>query len=331
MVSESDEKIMETSKLSKPAAKDSEDLKPVKQFKVLKGMKSSDLVKEMTGTAYNARALGEAADIWLQACKEKDCVKFFGVSGAMVPGGMRQIFIDMIEQDMINVFVSTGATLTHDFIEALGFSHYQGSSEIDDKILHEKNLDRIYDVLMKNDVYQEMESWFIEHFDEVNSESNSEFLEKIGKILNQSESSRNSILAACFRKKVPVFAPPLSNCGIGLMVWGMMLRKKKPLMNEYNDLNKMLDIAWTAKKKAVFYVTGGEPKNYIQQAMQFSAPAIYGVQIKIDPASYGGSSGAPLREGISWGKMSEEGRFIDINSDPTIILPLILSFLKDNL
>ena len=99
-------------------------------------------------------------------------------------------------------------------------------------------------------------------------------------------------------------------------------------MNEYNDLNKMLDIAWTAKKKAVFYVTGGEPKNYIQQAMQFSAPAIYGVQIKIDPASYGGSSGAPLKEGISWGKMNPKADFVDVFCDATIALPLILAGIK---
>jgi len=115
------------------------------------------------------------------------------------------------------------------------------------------------------------------------------------------------------------------------MIWGMMLRKKKPLMNEYNDLHKILDIAWINKKKAVFYCNGGVPKNYIQQAMQFSSPALLGVQIKTDSASYGGSSGAPLKEGISWGKMSEKGRFVDINCDATICLPLIYSYVLDNL
>ena len=304
-------------------------MEPVKPIKIVKGIKSSDIVSGMKGTAYNARKLAIASEIWQEACHEKDCKKFFGLAGALVPGGMKQIIIDMLENNMIDVLVSTGSNLTHDLIEALGFSHYQGDEKMNDAELRKRGLDRIYNVFMQNKVYQVLEKWSIEHFDALNSESNSEFLYKIGKILNEEDNGKgmNSILAACFRKNIPIFCPALSDSGIGLMIWSMMTRKKLPKMNEYNDLHKMIDIAWTSKKKAVFYVGGGVPKNYIQQAMQFSSAAIYGVQIKIDDASFGGSSGAPLREGISWGKMSEKGKFIDVNCDATIALPLIYSFL----
>ncbi len=307
-----------------------DNLQPVKALKITKNMSASSLVSGMKATAYNARSLGEAGEIWLEACKDKGCKKFFGLAGAQVPGGMKQIVIDMIENNMIDVFVSTGANLTHDLIEALGFHHYQ-ATHIDDKLLHQQKLDRIYDVLMKSEVYQTLEKWFENHFDEINSESVSEFLEKIGKILNSTEQGKNSVLAACYRKKVPIFSAPITNSGIGLMVWSMMLRKKKPMMNDFNDLNKMLDLAWINKKKAVFYVNAGEPKNYIQQAMQFSSPAQYGIQITTEPTSPGGSSGAPLREGISWGKMSEKGKFMDIFCDSTIVLPLIYSYVLDNI
>lgn len=308
-----------------------EKLNPVKAIRIDKNIKASDIVENMRHTAFNARKLGLAAEIWLQACQEKDCKKFLGLAGALVPGGMKQILIDMIEKETIDVLVSTGANLTHDIIEALGFSHYQGSSEVNDSELKKHGLDRIYNVFMQNKVYQVLEKWCIVHFDEINAETNSEFLFKVGKILNESEKGKNSILAACFRKNIPIFCPALSDSGIGLMIWSMMTRKKIPAMKEFNDLNKMLDIAWTSKKKAIFYIGGGVPKNYIQQAMQFSSPAIYGVQIKVDDASFGGSSGAPLKEGISWGKMSEKGRFIDVNCDATIALPLIYSFLIEKI
>ena len=65
--------------------------------------------------------------------------------------------------------------------------------------------------------------------------------------------------------------------------------------------------------------------------MQFSSPAQFGVQIKTDDASYGGSTGAPLKEGISWGKMSSQGKFVDVICDSTIALPLIYSYVLDNL
>lgn len=307
-----------------------EKLKPVDQIKIEKDMKASELVSKLKGTAYNARALGEAGEIWLAACREKGCKKFLGLAGAQVPGGMKQIIIDMLEQQMIDVFVTTGANLTHDLVEALGFSHYQGESEIDDAKLNKQGLDRIYNVYMKSEVYKKLELWFIENFDKINSESNSEFLFKIGQILDSGK-GKNSILATCFRKNIPIFCPALSDSGIGLMIWNMVIRKKKPLMNDYNDLNKMIDIAWKEKKKAVFYINGGFPKNYIQQAMQFSSPAMMGVQIKTDDASYGGSTGAPLKEGISWGKMSSQGKFVDVICDSTIALPLVYSYVLDNL
>jgi deoxyhypusine synthase len=309
------------------------ELKPVKHLKIARGMKTSQLVDEMKETAYNARALSLGAEIWQMACKDKKCKKFFGFAGALVPGGMKQIVIDMLNEKMIDVLVSTGANLTHDLIEALGFNHYQGSEKMDDKILAKKGIDRIYNVFMKSEVYQELEKWFIKNFDKINATSNSEFLFKIGEILYRSgnKNAKNSILATCYKNQVSCFVPALSDSGIGLMIWNVMLRKKKPLMQEYNDLHKMLDIAWTNKKKAVFYVGGGVPKNYIQQAMQFSSPALYGVQITTDSASYGGSSGAPLCEGISWGKMNAGGKFVDVHCDATIALPLIFSFLRDKL
>jgi deoxyhypusine synthase len=306
-------------------------MKPVKHIKIEKNMPASGLVLKMKDTAYNARALAEAGDIWLQACKQ-NYKKFFGLAGAQVPGGMKQIIIDMLEKGMIDIFVTTGANLTHDLIESLGFRHYQGNEKEDDYKLHKKGLDRIYNVYMSSKVYQKLEKWFIRNFDKLNSETNSEFLENIGKLLSKGNKvTKNSILATCYRKQVPIFCPALSDSGIGLMIWGMMLRKKVPRMNEYQDLHNMLDIAWTSKKKAVFYVNGGVPKNYIQQAMQFSNPASYGVQIKTDDASYGGSTGAPLCEGISWGKMSEKGKFQDVICDSTIALPLIYSYVLDKL
>ena len=70
----------------------------------------------------------------------------------MVPGGMKQIIVDMLENKQIDVLVSTGANLTHDLIEALGEKHYQGSEKVDDRVLKEKGIDRIYDVFMKNEV-----------------------------------------------------------------------------------------------------------------------------------------------------------------------------------
>jgi deoxyhypusine synthase len=139
-------------------------------------------------------------------------------------------------------------------------------------------------------------------------------------------------LRTCFEKKIPIFCPAIADSGIGLMIWGNLAKGKSINVGTFDDMKEILSIAWDSKKSAVFYVGGGVPKNYIQQAMQFSPNAAeLGVQITMDRPEPGGSSGAELREGISWGKMSGKGDFVDVICDATIALPLIYAALKERL
>ncbi|MDD5651446.1 MAG: deoxyhypusine synthase [Candidatus Nanoarchaeia archaeon] len=299
-------------------------MEPIQPIKITKGMKVTELVNSLSNCGFNANKISKAVDILKEAKKEK-CTVFFGFAGAMVPAGMKQVVIDMINDNTINVLVTTGANMTHDLIEALGHKHYQGNANINDAELHKKNIDRIYDVFMKSEVYQDLEVFFDKNFDSLKDKTTiKEFLWEIGKIINKND----CILTACYKKKVPVFCPALSDSGIGLMIWNNLVKNKKISFNEFEDLKEMLDLAWTEKKKAILYVGGGVPKNYIQQAMQFSSPALYGIQITTDRPEYGGSSGAELKEGISWGKMSEKGKFVNVYCDATIALPIIYAGFK---
>ena len=118
-------------------------------------MKVTELVNSLSNCGFNANKISKAVDILKEAKKEK-CTVFFGLAGAMVPAGMKQVVIDMINDNIINVLVTTGANMTHDLIEALGNKHYQGNANINDVELHKKNIDRIYDVFMKSEVYQDL-------------------------------------------------------------------------------------------------------------------------------------------------------------------------------
>lgn len=302
-------------------------LKPIKHIKIIKRMKVSELVAGMKEIGFNANALGEASEILDEAIRDKECKIFLGMAGALVPGGLREIIIDMLKKNWIDVFVTTGANLTHDLIETLGFKHYKGSANVDDKELNKKDLDRIYNVFMKNKVYERLEEFFTEHFDELSkAKSPKEFLWILGKIL-----PGESILKTCYEHKIPIFCPALADSGIGLMIWGQRIRKKQISLDFFNDLAEIVDLAWSSKRTCVVYIGGGVPKNYIQQALQFTKPASFGIQITTDRADPGGSSGAPLREGISWGKMSSKAKFVDVFCDATIALPLLYASILDRL
>ncbi len=298
-------------------------MKPINHIKVEKDMKVSELVKSMENAGFGAGKVGKAGRIMGKMFDDGECTVFLGVAGAMVPAGMKQIIIDLL--DNTEVFVATGANLTHDLIESLGESHYQGEETSDDKKLSDEGIDRIYNVFMKNSVYEKLEDFFEKNFPEFEKcKTIKELLWKIGEL-----SPSEGILKKCYEKKIPIFCPGIADSGIGLMMWGRIAEGKgKTNIDVFEDMKEIIDIAWAAKKRGIIYIGGGLPKNFIQQSLQFSKGADYGIQITTDRTEPGGSSGAPLREGISWGKMAKTGEFVDVFCDATIALPLIFAGIR---
>ena len=303
-------------------------MKIVNHIKIKKSITVNELIKRMslTGVLGSGR-LAKAVNICEAMIKDKQCKVFIGLAGPLVPGGMREIIIDIIENKWVDVVVTTGATLTHDLGEALGYRHYQGSAFVDDAELYKKGFDRVYESYMPNKIYEGMEDFISKNFKKLKvKKSIKDFLWELGKL-----TPKKSICKACFEKKVPLFCPAIADSGIGLMIWGQLAKGKDVETRAFEDLKEIIDIAWTAKKTGLIYFGGGVPKNYIQQAMQFSKKASYGVQITMDRPEHGGSSGAELREGISWGKLNPKAKFVDVICDATIALPIIYAALKERI
>ena len=302
-------------------------MKPVKQIKISNNTGIKEMISEMSMSGVmGAGRLAKAAKLIKEMIDDKDCIVFLGIAGAMVPGGMGQIIHDLIDKGYINVVVTTGANLTHDLVEALGHKHYQGDADADDGQLNEQGIDRIYDSYMPNEVYAVLEDFFKKHSKELSEKKSiKDFLHELGRL-----SPEGSILHVCYKKNIPVFCPALADSGIGLMVWNLITQGNNIKIGAFNDINDIIDIAWTSKKTGVIYIGGGVPKNFIQQAMQFSRKADYGVQITMDRPEPGGSSGASLSEGISWGKMNKDAKFVDLICDATIALPIIYAYLISN-
>ncbi len=300
----------------------------VRHVSPVKGMSVNDLVRQMRlSGVMGGGAIGKAADIMEGMINDRDCTVFFGQAGAMVPGGMKEVLIGMLEDKWIDVFATTGATLTHDLVESLGHSHFQGHGHMDDEKLNRMGYDRMWDSLMPSKVYEDLEDFMELVFKTLPADTVTikDFLWHIG-----SRAPKRSILKTCFEKKIPLFCPAISDSGIGLMVWNY-IQSKKLNISAFEDLKEIMDIAWTCRKAGVIYVGGGVPKNYIQQAMQLTKLASYGVQISTDMPQYGGSSGAELREGISWGKMQPDAYNVNIYVDATIALPILRAALLDRI
>ena len=123
---------------------------PVKSVKLTDNMSVNDLIIELSNSGvFGAGKLAKAVQIYSEMLKDKSKV-FLGFSGAMVPSGMKKIVCDMINDDMIDVLVSTGANITHDLIEAFGGAHLRDIPYESDEELREKKIDRILDAFVED-------------------------------------------------------------------------------------------------------------------------------------------------------------------------------------
>src|SRR5688572_19980570 len=88
------------------------------------------LVEAMQSMAYSARDLARAADIYDRMVRDTDCGIILCLAGSLVSSGLKQVFVDMVRNKMVDAVVSTGANIIdQDFFEALGFRHYIAADE----------------------------------------------------------------------------------------------------------------------------------------------------------------------------------------------------------
>jgi deoxyhypusine synthase len=225
----------------------------------------------------------------------------------MVPAGMKKVISYMVIKNLVDVIVSTGANMYHDVVEALGGYHYLGSVDVDDRVLYEHSIDRIYDVFADEKKYRDVDNEIMALADEAAKSctvmSSRRFLSLLGDYVDHTRSTGD---------KEGSGLTPLS-------------------IDAIRDNYEIFQIKKASKKSGVIYVGGGVPKNYIQQTAYlqdlFGVPDSghdYGVQLTTDRPEWGGLSGATFKEGLSWGKERPQGMYATCYCDATISLPIMV-------
>jgi len=298
-----------------------------------------ELSKAMLGTGFQGRKLAESIETWTQMLAEKNLTIFLGLSGAMVPGGMRKIIAYLIKKRLIDCLVSTGANIFHDCHEALGRKHYIGSHLVDDGDLFKHGIDRMYDVFAREEEFRNADHLladFASTLDLSKSYSSREFIHLLGKELAGKGGDRDSITVSAFEHRIPVFIPAIcdSSIGIGLLV---ARRKGNPLIiDQIKDVDEVTQIVENSSKTGVIYIGGGVPKNFIQQTEVITSILgrnigghSYAIQYTVDAPHWGGLSGCTLDEAVSWGKISPAAKKVQVFVDATIALPIVVHALHE--
>ena len=301
---------------------------PIAPARITSGMDVDDLVCALDGCGFGAGRLAQACGIYEEMLNDDSATKFFGLAGAMVPAGMRNIVSGLIRDGHIDVLVSTGANLVHDILESLGLPHYKGSEIVDDNALHREEIDRIYDVYVPDLHFAHLEEHLLRVFPDMDDHiSIREMLFEIGKSLTDPD----SILRASYECNVPIFCPAIQDSMIGLHAW--LYRQTNPLnVDVFADFNEFIDLYFDSERSGALLIGGGVPKNFILQGMLLTSKGFdYAIQLTTDRPESGGLSGATLNEAKSWGKVSKDAKSVTVYSDATITLPILVAAVRSRL
>jgi deoxyhypusine synthase len=275
------------------------------------------LVDAMQHMAYSSRDLARAASIYERMLRDQDCGVILCLAGSLISAGLKQIFVDLIRNNMVDAIVSTGANIVdQDFFEALGFRHWIADDVMkagtEDGKLRELMIDRIYDTLIDEEELRECDETTHKIADSLDPRpySSREFIREMGAYLVKNgktpqQGGADSIVLSAYEKDVPIFCPAFSDCSAGFgLVAHQHARGDKPKVS----LDSAKDFVVAAD------ILGTEAPMHK-----------YAIQITVADVRDGALSSSTLKEASSWGKVDTTFEQM-VYSEATLALPLITGY-----
>ena len=317
---------------------------------VRKRMPASELI-ERTFLAYNAGRLREGARLLSERMLKPDVTVGLSLTGALTPAGLGvSCIVPLLKAGFVDWIVSTGANLYHDAHFGLGLPMHAGSPFLDDRVLRDEGVVRIYDVLFDYEVLLDTDAFFRRVLDLPEFQAQmgtAEFHFRIGRYMAQREKALGqgevSVLAAAWRYGVPVYTSSPGDSSIGMNVAAMRLGGRGVTFDVSLDVNETAAIVYDAKrrggKSAVWILGGGSPKNFMLQTEPQIQEVLgldekghdYFLQVTDARPDTGGLSGATPSEAVSWGKVDPDKLpdTVVCYLDSTVALPLLCAFAFD--
>ena len=295
------------------------------------------LVEAMSRMAFSARDLGRAAHIYDTMLQEENCAVILCLAGSLISAGLKQVLVDLIEHNMVDAIVSTGAIIVdQDFFEALGFKHYKGDIFMDDDVLRRLAIDRIYDTYIDEDQLRICDATCGEIADSLEPRpySSREFIREMGRYLQKRGKTKNSVVLSAFEKGVPIFVPAFSDCsaGFGLIHHQYKHPEKHLSIDSAKDFLELTKVKIDSKQSGLFMIGGGVPKNFAQDTVVAGdylgfdvGMHKYAVQVTVADDRDGALSGSTLKEANSWGKV-DLGAEQMVYAEATTAVPLIAGY-----
>ena len=300
----------------------------VKDIVLSESMTIKELVNQFYESGgFTAKKVAVGVEILKDMLNEKNCVKFLSFPACIIATGTRGVVKELVKRKFFDVIVTTCGTLDHD-LARVWREYYHGSFMVDDKKLHKKGINRLGNILIPNECYGEilekkMQPILKEIYSFKREWSTKEIIWEFGKHLQKEKNGKDSIIYWAWKNNIPIFVPGITDGAFGSQLWMFYQDHRDFKIDLFKDEQELADIVFTAEKTGALMIGGGISKHHTIWWNQFRDGLDYAVYITTAVEYDGSLSGARTREAVSWGKISEKAKYVTIEGDATVILPLL--------
>ncbi len=304
---------------------------------------------------FNAATLLDAARAYRQQLEQGNQM-MITLAGAMSTAELGLSLAEMIRQDKVHLICCTGANLEEDVFNLVAHDyyvrvpHYRELTARDEEALLQRHLNRVTDTCIpEGEAMRRMEKAMLEVWTEADRRGERyfphEFFYRVlrgGKYAKyyQIDPKDSWVLAAC-EKNLPLVVPGWEDSTLGNMYAAACLRGD--IRNVHTVRTGIEYMTWLAEHyRAVtqdrglgmFQIGGGIAGDFpicvvpmLEQDLGVKTRLwSYFCQISDSTTSYGSYSGAVPNEKITWGKLGRDTPRFIIESDATIVAPLIFAY-----
>ena len=274
------------------------------------------------------------------------------LAGAMSTAEIGRSLAPAIRAQKVHAICCTGANLEEELFSLVSRSKYEGISNWrdltaqDDADLRDRGMNRVTDVAIPEEAFRSLEDSLMALWEDAEAAGDSRFPHEylydllLHGGLDFDSAPEKSWLMAAADANLPIFTPGWEDSTLGSILAARVLdRSLKDASIVRSGLEAMQSLAdWYREDDSptgILQVGGGISGDFaisvvpmLRQDVGMDVPLwSWFAQISESKASYGGYSGAPPNEKISWEKIDVDTPRFMIESDATIVLPLLLASL----
>ncbi len=281
------------------------------------------------------------------------------LAGAMSTAELGKTLAEMIRNDKVAIISCTGANLEEDIMNLVAHNHYKRVPDYrdltpqDEWKLLESGLNRVTDTCIpEEEAFRRLQK----HIEKIwkDAQANDErcfpheYMYKmlLSGVLEQyyEIDPKNSWMLAAAEKNLPIIVPGWEDSTMGNIFASYCLKGELKPSTMKSGIEYMTFLAdWYIKnssgKGVGFFQIGGGiagdfpicvvPMLYQDMEMENTPFWSYFCQISDSTTSYGSYSGAVPNEKITWGKLDINTPKYIVESDATIVAPLIFAYILD--